>query len=424
MFRDRYDNSISTPSAKARDLYIAAVDRLLAGAPGIEEGFAAVTAAAPDFALAHCGLARARHIMGDLSGARAALADANSKAKDLSVREASHLHVIGLLIAGNVADAYRAIRAHVVDYPRDAMVAQTCTSIFGLIGLSGQPGREAELLAYTTTLAPHYDEDWWFLSQHAFSLVETGQTARAAEMIERSLSLNSRNAHAAHVQAHVHYEAGEAAAGLAFLDSWLEGYDKKGIIHGHLSWHVALWALERGDADLMWRTVDTCIAPGAAWGRPLNVLSDNASILFRAGLAGHPVSAERWKAISHYAKRVFPKTGIGFADLHAALAHAMAGDGEALDAIIATAAGPAADLVREAAQAYRAFADRDWGTATRHLIAAMADHARIGGSRAQRDLLEYSLVATLSKQGRVAEARDLLALRRPIMVAAHPVQGI
>ncbi len=424
MLRDRYDNSISTSSTKARDLYIEAVDRLLAGAPGIVEGFVAIVEADPGFALAHCELARARHIMGDAIGARAALADANRLTDDLSQREASHLHVIELLIAGDAIEAYRAIRAHVTEYPRDVIVAQTCTSIFGLIGLSGQPGREAELLAYTTTLAPHYQDDWWFLSQHAFSLVETGQTTRAATMVDRSLALNPHNAHAAHVRAHVHYEAGEAASGLAFLDRWLSGYDKKGIIHGHLSWHVALWALERGDADLMWRTVDTCIAPGATWGRPLNVLSDSASILFRAELAGLPVSAQRWKAVSVYAKRAFPRTGIGFADLHAALAHAMAGDRETLDAIIATATGPAADLVREAAQAYRAFADRDWLGATRHLITAMTDHARIGGSRAQRDLLEFTLLAALSNQGRTEEAQDLLALRRPIMAAAHPVRGL
>ena len=424
MLRDRYDNSISTSSAKARDLYIEAVDRLLAGAPGIEEGFVTVVEADPGFALAHCGLARARQIMGDVTSAREALAEANNQAKGLSQREASHLHAIGLLIEGQVTDAYPAIRGHVTEHPRDVIVAQTCTSIFGLIGLSGQPGREAELLAYTTTLAPHYVEDWWFLSQHAFSLVETGQTARAATMIDRSLALNPHNAHAAHVRAHVHYEAGEAAAGLAFLDRWLESYDTKGIIHGHLSWHVALWALEQGNADLMWRTIDTCIAPGATSGRPLNVLSDNASVLFRARLAGHTVSAERWQAISNYAKRAFPTTGIGFADLHAALAHAMAGDRETLDAIIANAAGPAADLVREAAQAYRAFADRDWVRATKHLIAAMADHARIGGSRAQRDLLEFTLLAALSNQGRSQEARDLLALRRPVMAAAHPVRGL
>jgi len=35
------------------------------------------------------------------------------------------------------------------------MVAQTSVGVFGLIVFGGQPGREAEQLAFTTTLAPH-----------------------------------------------------------------------------------------------------------------------------------------------------------------------------------------------------------------------------------------------------------------------------
>ena len=51
----------------------------------------------------------------------------------------------------------------------------------------------------------------------------------------------------------------------------------------------------------------------------------------------------------------------------------------------------------------------------------MSDHARLGGSRAQRDLVEQSLLTCLMKQGKTEEARDIVALRRPLlagMVAA------
>ena len=41
---------------------------------------------------------------------------------------------------------------HVTANPRDAMIAQTSTGIFGLIGFSGLPGREAEMLAFTSAL--------------------------------------------------------------------------------------------------------------------------------------------------------------------------------------------------------------------------------------------------------------------------------
>jgi len=424
MLRDKYDNEITTSSGAARDLYIEAVDRLLGAAPFMVEGFAAVVAADPDFALGHSGLARALQIIGNIPDARAAMAAARAVAPRQSEREAAHLHAMSLLIDGKGVEAYRAIRAHVAVHPRDAMLAQTCTSVFGLIGFSGQPGREAELLAYTSELLPHYEGDWWCMGQHAFSLCETGQVDRADALIDQSLAINPRNAHGAHVRSHVYYEAGEPKAGMSYLQGWLADYDRQGIMHGHLSWHVALWALEMGDTEQMWQRIDADAAPGGSLGPPINVLTDTASFLYRAALAGHDVPAERWQGLSDYAKRMFPNTGLGFVDVHAALAHAMAGDEDAVEAIIASAVGPSADVVRDLAETYRAIARQDWDAANRYLTVAMTDHARIGGSRAQRDLLQFTLLDILVKQGRGQEARHLLALHRPVQANIQSVAGL
>ena len=149
-----------------------------------------------------------------------------------------------------------------------------------------------------------------------------------------AIYLKPRNSHAAHVRSHIHYEAGETQAGIAYLDDWLAGYDRAGIMHGHLSWHVALWALQLGDTEQMWRRVDADVGPGAALGLPINILSDTASILYRAELAGETVPKEKWREVSAYASRFFPDPGLGFIDYHAALAHAMAGDGDALAKIV------------------------------------------------------------------------------------------
>jgi len=401
-----------TASALARDHYVTGVDRILGAGPDMVGAFHAALAADPGFALAHVGLARA------------AIADARALSDGLPPKQAAHINAVGLMIEGKTKQAYAAIRAHVAEHPRDALVAQTCTSIFGMIGFSGQPGREAELLAYTSALLPHYGDDWWMLSQHAFSLCETGQIDRASAMIDASLALNPRNAHGAHVRSHVDYEAGDVTAGATYLLNWLADYDRGALMHGHLSWHVALWSLEQGDVDAMWQRVDADVKPGAALGLPINVLTDSASILYRAELAGENVPAERWQAVSDYARQFFPKPGLGFVDIHAALAHAMAGNTDALETIIANPVGPAADLVREYASAYRAIAAQNWAEATGHLTSSMADHARIGGSRAQRDLLVHTLLGTLLKQGRDDEARRLLAMQRPVQAGTQPVAGL
>lgn len=424
MLQDRYGNALSTSSPAARDAYVAGVDRFLAAQPGVEAAFEAAVAADEGFALAHIALARARQAMAKGDDTTGPMAAAQALAGRLPAREAGHVEALALLVSGQGPAAYKAIRAHLQEHPRDALVAQTCTGVFGLIGFSGQPGREAEQLAFTSILAPHYGDDWWFLGQHAFSQVEAGQTGPATANIERSLSLNPDNAHGAHIRSHVYYEAGETAAGYAYIDGWRRGYDKRGQLHCHISWHVALWALERGDVETMWRVHDADIAPGAAWGPPLNLITDSASLLYRAELAGVEVPAQRWRQVSECAARLFPTPGIAFADVHAALAHAMAGSGEALSRIIAEARGPAGDLVRTLAEGFRGMALGEWATATTHLVRAMSGHERIGGSRAQRDLIEYALLNALLKQGRADEARLLLATRRPLKVSSKAVKGL
>lgn len=424
MFHDRYGNPLSTSSAAARDAYVEGMDRFLAAAPGVEDAFAEAVAADEGFALAHLAIARNRQVMGRGALVAEPLAAARAHAGGVSAQEAGQIHALGRLLDGKPAPAFEAIGAHLADHPRDAMVAQPCMGVFGLIGFSGRPGREAEMLAFTTALAPHYGDDWWFLSAHAFAEMEAGETAAAEGTIERALLGNPRNANGAHYKSHLHYETGDSTGGLAYLVDWRQDYDRSALLHCHISWHIALWSLAAGDVERMWREIDAAIAPGAAWGPSLNVVTDMAAILYRAGLAGVEVPPERWRQVSAYAAECFPNPGLAFADVHAALAHSMAGNGEALAKIVGGAKGPAGDVVRDLAEGFGAMAVGRWDEAVEHLAPVMADHARIGGSRAQRDLIEYAMLACLLKLGRAEEARRLLATRRPVAGSPAAVAGL
>lgn len=424
MLEDRYGNAVSTNSPAARDAYVEALDLFLAAEAGVAPAFERALSADPNLALAHLGLARDRQMRGDGAGAKAALAEARTTGRGLTARETADIELIGMLIEGRGTAAYPLIRAHLREHPRDVFVAQTCVGVFGLIGFSGQPGREAEQLAFTASLAPHYGSDWFFLASHAWSEIETGRTAAAEGNLEAALAARPRNANAAHYRSHLHYENGETAAGYGYIRDWLGAYSRAGVLHTHIHWHVALWALEAGDEATLWRVFEEDVAPGAGAGPPLNVLADSASLLYRAELAGFSVPEGAWRATSDYAGRMFPKPGVAFADVHAALAHAMAGDGDALERLIAEAAGPAADLVRDLGAGFRALAAERWTEAAAHLTTAMRDHARIGGSRAQRDLLEFALAGALLRLGREEEARRLIALRRPVSTPPGAVKGL
>ncbi|WP_372575669.1 tetratricopeptide repeat protein [Ruegeria hyattellae] len=418
---DSYGNDLSTGSAAARDHYDRGAALFLGANFGASDEFREAVVADPDFALGHAALARALMMEARMGDAKAALAKATELDGRSTDRERQHIAALALLLAGKPAEARAAVLAHVQTYPRDALVAQLCTNVFGLIGFSGEVGREAELLAYTSALLPYYGEDWWMMSVHAVSLCETGQIEASMQLMEKALALNPRNANGSHFKAHAQYEAGETQAGRAYLGTWLENYDDRAVLHGHLSWHCALWALHAGDTDAMWQAVDTGVAPGAAKGLPINVLTDTAAILYRAQIAGLAVDPDRWARLSDYAAQCFPETGQSFADMHAALAHAMAGEGARLAKIAETAKGFAGDLVRPVARAWGGIAREDWTGALSDLTQAMARTERLGGSRAQRDLLELTYVNILLKLGRTGEARRSLLTRRPVLADTPPV---
>jgi hypothetical protein len=153
--------------------------------------------------------------------------------------------------------------------------------------------------------------------------------------------------------------------------------------------------------------------PSASWGPQINVLTDCASFLHRAEIAGAPKQTERWKELSAYAAKWFPNSGVQFADMHSALAFAMAGDGEALARIADAPKGPAADMLAPIARAFSAFARSDFDGTVRELTPVLATHERLGGSRAQRDLIEYTVTCAMLRSGRAEEARRFIAGRRP-----------
>jgi tetratricopeptide (TPR) repeat protein len=413
MLRDRYDNPISTSSAAAREAYIAGVDSLLSASAGTESQFRRAIEADDSFALGHIALARTLQVHGRGGEARAPLARARELAGAATERERSHIEIFARILDGQSATALAATREHVKHWPRDAMALAPSTSVFGLIGFSGLAGREEEQYAFLAPLASTYGDDWWFLAQLAFSESETARHDAAVSHIEKAMRLHPRNAHGAHIRAHVHYELGERQAGLAFLVEWAKPYPREGQIHCHVSWHQALWSLETGRTEDAWRIYRTHLHPGAAWGPQINVLTDCASFLHRAALAGEAVAPSLWQDLSAYALKWFPSPGIAFADMHGALAHAMAGHGEALARIADGAKGAAADVVAPLAHAFGAYARADWQGAIEGLRPLLASHERFGGSRAQRDLIEYTLAGALIRLGRAEEASRLLAARRP-----------
>jgi tetratricopeptide (TPR) repeat protein len=413
MLKDRYGNDLGTTSSAARDTYAEGMDRLLSGAPGMDTAFAQSVAADDGFALGHIALARAKQLLGRGHEAKAPLARARELGPGTTPREQSQIAIFDMILTGQGAAALEAIREHIRSWPRDAMAIAPATSVFGLIGFSGKVGREVDQLALLAPLARHYGDDWWYRTQLAFAQIELQMHDEGRRNIERALAGFPRSAHAAHIRAHLFYELGEREEGLAFLNDWTKDYAREGLLHCHISWHVALWSLETGRRQESWRVYGDALRPGAAWGPQINVLTDCAAFLARAEVAGEPRRPELWREIGEYATKWFSRPGLGFADMHTTLAYAMAGDGEALAKFVESPRGATADLLAPLGRGFDAFAQGDWARAADELEPLLATHERLGGSRAQRDLLEYIVTSARLRAGQRDAARRLIETRRP-----------
>jgi tetratricopeptide (TPR) repeat protein len=429
MLTDRYGLTVSTSSPAARDAYVAGTDCLLTATHGYREHLGRAVEADPAFALPHVALARGLFLDAEVAPAREAASRARELARSASPREQSHVKALALGLEGRAADALVATKAHLAEWPRDAMVLAPATGVFGLIGFSGRQDRESELYELLQGLAPHYGDDWWFSSMLAFAACEFGRLDEAWRLIEASMAANPGSAHGAHIRVHVLYEMGEMARAFEYLEGWMPGFDRRGLLHCHLSWHVALTALALGKLDRAWAAYRTGVHPGGAWGPPLNVVTDSASLLWRAELAGVTRQPDLWRGVHAHALRSFPKAGVAFADVHTALACVAEGDEAGLERLVGemrdrVAAGryPAGSVVPTIAEGFAAYARSDWEEAIRQLERALPETVRIGGSRAQRDLVEHTLLAACLKAGRPEQARALLA-RRTDRRAIVPVAG-
>jgi tetratricopeptide (TPR) repeat protein len=430
MLVDRFDLPLSTASAAARDAYVQGYDLALTLYPGAVEAFDRALTADPGFALAHAGKAQVLMREGKAAAARAALAAAKDVAAGLPAREAGHIGYFDLAFAGRSDAAIAALHTHLTAWPRDALMVASAANPNGLIGGSGRIGQKHQIAALMDSLAPHYGDDYWFLSYHATALSEDGQLAAARPKIERSVMLNPNNAHAAHGFAHVCYESGDADTGRGFLSSWLATYPREGAFHGHLSWHLALFELGAGHWPQALRLYQDAIALGRHSGGPQQKMTDGAAFLWRSELAGHPRDAAAWRALYEFGKDALPRPGAALADLHVILTLAVMGDDAALDArtrqmedLAREGRYPSGSYLPALSCGFVAFERADFSAAIAALAPLAGDNERIGGSRAQHDLIEFTLLKAYLKAERLAEARRVLGARRP-GASGIPVAGM
>jgi tetratricopeptide (TPR) repeat protein len=416
MNRDRYDLPLTTTSERAAANYRDSVDRMLSAWHGADGAFDQAIAEDPDFALPYIARARIHQMNMQGAEARTKAARARQLAAGASERERRHVKITAATIEGQPRLAISGAEQYLNEFPRDALVLSLLLGAFGLYAFSGRADHDAAKLAVCERHAGHYGEDWWFLSYLGWSHVEAGNLRVGRALSERAMSLRAENANAAHGLSHAMFEQGDMAAGQEFLARWLPAHDRLSFLHGHLWWHLALTALDAGDLDRALAIYEQQIKPADRPYPPLNIFTDGARccggcLAGKAGLEPH------WQDIAAYGEKNFPQAGAHFADVHHALVAAATGSDE-LETRLAQLEKRVADgklapgrAAIELSRGIKAFAEGDHEGAVGILEPLMGDLVRIGGSHAQRELWEDTLIAACLHSGSGGKAAGLIAAR-------------
>jgi tetratricopeptide (TPR) repeat protein len=193
-------------------------------------------------------------------------------------------------------------------------------------------------------------------------------------------------------------------------------YEASAPLHCHLAWHQALFELSTGHYAQVMELYERAIRPEVA--RTRTSMYDAASLLWRYQIYGCTQDPLPWSTVAELAARLTAQPGMAFVDANAALALAAAGDEAAFERLIdglraldAQGHPTAGCVVLPLAQGISAFAQGAYDKAIQWIEPIAGQIVRIGGSNAQREVFEDTLLEAYLRAGRYAHAEALLRQR-------------
>lgn len=402
--KDALDQDLSGASTAGLVAYQAALDqfRCFIGDPAALAEQA--IAANPELTMAHL-LKAWLHLLGTEPGGIAVARAACDAAERLpaNLREQMHLQAARLLTQGHWHECGRVLEDLSLQYPRDLLALQAGHQVDFFTGHSRMlRDRIARALPAWQPGLPGYHA---VLSMHAFGLEETGDYAQAERQGRRSVELQPRDGWGWHAVAHVHEMRNDPLAGIAWLGpnsaTWSEG----SFFAVHNGWHLALFHLELGQVDEVLRLYDAAIATGSAL---MLDLVDATAMLWRLHVRGVDVGM-RWGKVADLWQAAGQPGLYAFNDLHMMMAYCGAGR-EAAQAKVLEAQAQARQRDEDnaeftsavgdgAARAIQAFARGDHARCVQLLRRIRSSAHRFGGSHAQRDVLDLTLLEAARRGG-------------------------
>lgn len=382
----------------------------------------AARASAPEFALAQLAKAWIYTLANDafmVVKARGMLDEA--RRLPMNERERVHAAALAHAVEGHRAAAVALLSRHLMGMPHDLLAHAAAMFLDAFLGrFPGVRDRTARALPLWPKAMPGYGI---LLSFYGFGLEEAGDYARAEDTSRAAAELEPYGYWPHHGVSHVLEMTGRPDEGLQWMTQREPFWSGKGnSSRVHIWWHKALFHVELGQYDEALAIYD---GPIMETQRPAGVSLTNATaLLWRLETLGYD-AGDRWPALEKIWRGHADGRLCVFADVHAAMTALRADDGAELERLLAGMRKTAAEgsessaVYREAGlpivQGVAAFAKGDYAGAVEHLLSARNELWRIGGSYAQRDLIDWTLTEAAARAGQrhvaLALANERLALR-------------
>ncbi|MER5886609.1 tetratricopeptide repeat protein [Streptomyces sp. NPDC001941] len=426
---DRHQHRMSDTGPEAAAHYEQALDDLLFFRPAVADRAADALAAAPASPLAHCLAAHLAVLATeekDTAAARESFAAyrAGLDESGFTARERAHLTAAQAGLEGDLFGAGRLLGELTVAWPRDVLALAAGHQIDFLTGDAARlRDRVGGALDAWDPADPQYGA---LRGMYAFGLEESGHYEQAEEAGLDALARNPRDVWGVHAVAHSHEMRGRFAEGVRFLDARTGDWASGNFLTVHNWWHYALFALEAGDTARVLDVYDAAVHPAGAPGLAMQLL-DASALLWRLLLAGRADTglAARWERLAgEWAERA-DGPHYAFNDAHAVMAYVGAGRIAEAERLVAArsrwledGADPAAsnramtaEVGLPVCRALIAYGTGRYEDVVDLLLPVRHRLAFFGGSHAQRDAVQKTLVEAALRTPRTDLARTLLSER-------------
>lgn len=377
----------------------------------------AALAASPDFVMAHV-LKAWLHLLGTEPEGVAVARACHTAALTLPAdhRERGHIAAIGHVLENRWLRAARVLEDVTIDNPTDILGLQAGHLIDFCTGRSRMlRDRIARAMPHWSRAMPGYHA---LLGMYAFGLEETGDYEQAERHGRSGVEIEPRDGWAQHAVAHVMEMQCRTQEGLAWMRANADNWSKDSFFQVHNWWHVALFHLEVGAFDEVLALFDGPIQGGHS--TVILDMIDASALLWRLDLRGVDV-ADRWARVADGWMPFIDAGNYAFNDFHAAMAFVGAGRTDALERLLATQQAAmrrlddnamfTRDVGHPLTLALKAFGQRNYREAI-ELIRPVREIAhRFGGSHAQRDVLDLTLIEAAFRTNQSALAPALVAER-------------